>query len=345
MTLAALAVRHGCELHGDPDVTVDHVATLAAAGPGALAFLANPRYRAQLAGTRASAVVLDAESAAACPTACLVSSNPYLAYARLAADLHPLPPPRPGVAAGARVAESARLGAGTQVDAGAVIGEDAVVGARVVIGANAVIGAGCAIGDDTRIMAAVVLCERVRIGRRCLVHPGAVIGSDGFGNARGPGGAWTRVPQLGSVVIGDDVSIGACTTIDRGAIEDTSIGDGVRLDNHIQVGHNVSIGSHTAIAAMTGISGSTRIGARCIIGGHCGFAGHIVVADDVVISGGAKVTNSIGRPGLYSGAIPADEARQWRKNAVRFGQLDQLARRLRQLEGSVREPGRKKTRT
>jgi len=339
MTLAALAVRHGCELHGDPDVTVDHVATLAAAGPGALAFLANPRYRSQLAGTRASAVVLDAESAADCPTACLVSSNPYLAYARLAAELHPLPPPRPGIAAGASIAASASLGALSQVDAGAVIGEGAVIGARVIIAANAVIGAHCVVGDDTRIMAGVVLCERVRVGRRCLVHPGAVIGSDGFGNARGPGGAWTRVPQLGGVVIGDDVSIGACTTIDRGAIEDTLVGDGVRLDNHIQVGHNVSIGNHTAIAAMTGISGSTRIGARCIIGGHCGFAGHIVVADDVVISGGAKVTNSISRPGLYSGAIPADEARQWRRNAVRFGQLDALARRLRELEAAFRRQG------
>jgi len=336
MSLAMLAVRHGCELRGDPDAVVDHVATLAGAGAGALAFLANPRYRAQLATTRASAVVLDAESAADCPVACLVSANPYLSYAGMAAELHPPPPLRPGVAAQARVAPSAVLGAGTQVDAGAVVGEGARIGERVLIGANAVVGAGCVVGDDSRIMPGVVLYERARIGRRSTIHANAVIGADGFGNARGPGGAWTKVPQVGGVSIGDDVEVGALTSIDRGAIGDTIIGNGVRLDNQIQIGHNVVIGEHTAIAAHVGISGSTRIGARCIIAGKVGFAGHLEVADDVVVTGGANVTHSIGKPGIYSGAIPADEARRWRKNAVRFGQLDPAMRRLQALEAARR---------
>ncbi len=336
-TLAALAVRHGCELRGDPDVIVDHVATLVTAGPGALTFLANPQYRTQLAATRAGVVVLSGEFAAECPTACLVSGNPYLSYACMAAELHPPPPPCAGIAPGASVATGARLGAGTQVDAGVVIGAQAVIGERVVICANAVIGAGCVIGDDSRIMAGVILGDRVHIGCRTIIHPGAVIGADGFGNARGPGGVWTKVPQLGSVVIGDDVEIGALTSVDRGTIGDTVIGNGVRLDNQIQIGHNATIGDHTAMAAQAGVAGSTQIGARCIIGGRVALAGHLKVADDVVITGGANITHSITGPGLYSGAIPADEARQWRKNAVRFGQLDQLARRLRELEAVIRE--------
>ena len=180
--------------------------------------------------------------------------------------------------------------------------------------------------------------SRVRVGRRCLVHSGAVIGADGFGIAREATGAWTKVPQLGTVVIGDDVEVGANTTIDRGAIEDTVIGDGVKLDNQIQIGHNVVLGEHTAIAGMAGVAGSARIGARCIIGGDAAINGHIVVADDVVIAGGAQVTHSIDRPGIYGGVIPADEAVRWRKNAVRFGHLDELARRVRKLEAAIRKP-------
>jgi UDP-3-O-[3-hydroxymyristoyl] glucosamine N-acyltransferase len=223
------------------------------------------------------------------------------------------------------------------VEPGAVVGAGAVFGEGVQLGANSVVGAGCHVGRDTRIMAGVVLYPGVRLGERCLVHSGAVIGADGFGLARERYGHWIKVPQLGSVVIGNDVEIGACTTIDRGAIGDTVLGNGVKLDNQIQIGHNVVIGEHTAIAAMTGISGSTRIGARCMIGGAVGFAGHIAVADDVVITARSNVTNSITRPGLYSGAVPADEARRFRKNAVRFGQLDDIVRRLRDLERRVAE--------
>jgi UDP-3-O-[3-hydroxymyristoyl] glucosamine N-acyltransferase len=340
MTLGVLAVRHGCELRGDPATVVEHVASLSGARPGALAFLANPRYRSQLAATLAAAVVLGEEDADDCPVPCLVSANPYLTYARIAAELHPPAPPRPGIARGAHIADGCELSGSCQVEAGAVVGAGAVIGQRVFIGANAVVGAGCEVGDDTRLMAGAVLYERVRVGRRCLIHSGAVIGADGFGIARESTGAWTKVPQLGAVVIGDDVEVGANTTIDRGAIEDTVIGDGVKLDDQVHLGHNVVIGSHTAIAGMSGVAGSARIGARCIIGGDVAINGHISVADDVVISGGAKVAHSIERPGIYGGTIPADEASRWRKNAVRFGQLDELARRLQKLESAIRkQPG------
>jgi len=335
LTLGSLAVRHGCELHGDPDAVVDRVGTLGGAQPGALTFLANPHYRPKLAQTKASAVVLAQEDAAACPVACLVAMNPYLTYARIAAELHPPPPLQPGIASGAWIDPAAVIGAGSQVEHGAVVGARARLGERVYIGPGVSVGADCSIGDDSRLMAGVSLYDRVRIGRRGLLHAGVVIGADGFGIARDSTGAWIKVPQVGTVLIGDDVEIGANTSIDRGAIEDTVIGDGVKLDNQIQIGHNVTIGAHTAIAALTGISGSTTIGSRCIIGGHCGFAGHITIADDVVITGGAKVTNSIRRPGLYGGVLPADEARRWRKNAVRFGQLDELVRRVQQIETST----------
>jgi UDP-3-O-[3-hydroxymyristoyl] glucosamine N-acyltransferase len=194
-----------------------------------------------------------------------------------------------------------------------------------------VIGPGVGIGDDTRIMAAAVLYRGVRVGRRCLIHSGAVIGADGFGMARDSTGSWIKIPQLGTVVIGDDVEVGANTTIDRGAIGDTEIGDGVKLDNQIQIGHNCVIGRHTAIAAMAGIAGSTRVGERCMIGGKVGIVGHIRIADDVTVAAGANVLASLERAGVYSGAIPADESRRWRRNAIRFGQLDALAKAVRRL--------------
>jgi UDP-3-O-[3-hydroxymyristoyl] glucosamine N-acyltransferase len=331
-TLGKLAVRHGCELRGDPDAVVEQVSTLSEARPGTLAFLANPLYRSQLSATRATAIILSPQDAGACPVAALICANPYLVYARIAAELHPPAPLRPGIADSTSTAADSDIPATCQVDAGAVVGAGARLGERVHLGANCVIGAGCRIGQDSRVLAGAVLYPGVRLGERCLVHSGAVIGADGFGLAREASGAWVKVPQLGGVLIGNDVEIGANTTIDRGAIGDTVIGDGVKLDNQIQIGHNVFIGSHTAIAAMTGVSGSTRIGTRCMIGGSVGFAGHITIADDVVITARANITNSISRPGLYSGAVPADEARRFRKNAVRFGQLDDIARRLQQAE-------------
>jgi UDP-3-O-[3-hydroxymyristoyl] glucosamine N-acyltransferase len=317
IALGELAVRFGCELRGDPDVHIDAVAPLSSAGPGTLSFLANPKLASQLAQTRASAVVLDARSAASCPAPALISPNPHALFARIAGLLYPEPPLRPGVHPSAVVDEAAEIDASAEVGAHAVIGAGAVIGPRCLIGPACLIGAQVQIGPDSRLVARVTVAQRAQLGARVLIHPGAVIGADGFGYAR-EGASWLKVPQIGAVRIGDDVEIGANTTIDRGAIDDTVIAEGVKLDNQIQVGHNVHIGAHTAIAACTGISGSTRIGARCMIGGGCGFAGHIVIGDDVVITGMAMVSHSISDPGVYSNGIPIEPARRWRRVVARL---------------------------
>jgi len=336
MTLGLLAVRYGCELRGDPDSVVDRVATLTSAGPGAIGFLANPVYRSQLADTQATAVILGTADADNCPVAVLIAQEPYAVYARVAADLHPSPPLRPGIHASAVLGNVACVPASCQIGPGAVLGDGVSLGERVSIGASTVVGEGVEIGADTRISAGVVIYVGVRLGSRCLIHSGAVIGADGFGFARERDGSQIKVPQIGGVVIGDDVEIGACTTIDRGALGDTFIAEGVKLDNQIQVGHNVRIGAHTVIAGQAGVSGSTTIGARCTIGGRVAIAGHLVIADDVVIGGGTGVPGSILTAGVYAGGgTPADTLQRWRKNMVRFGQLDEIARRLRAVEKRI----------
>jgi UDP-3-O-[3-hydroxymyristoyl] glucosamine N-acyltransferase len=226
------------------------------------------------------------------------------------------------------IASSAGIAACAVVESAATVAEHAYVGP------GCVVGAGASIGQHSELGANVTLGRGVRIGARCILHPGAVIGADGFGFAREPEG-WLKVPQLGGVVIGDDVEVGACTTIDRGAIDDTVVEDGVKLDNNIQVAHNVRIGAHTIVAACVGISGSTVIGKRCMIAGAVGFVGHLHIADDVVITGQTMVNRSISEPGVYSSALPMDEAKRWRRNSARFRQLDELARRLRALEDAA----------
>jgi UDP-3-O-[3-hydroxymyristoyl] glucosamine N-acyltransferase len=310
IALGELAVRFGCELSGDPDVGVDHVAPLLSAGPGALSFLANPRLSSQLAATRATAVVLEPRSAAACPVAALITSNPHALFARIASELHPPPPLRPGIHPTAIVDGRAQVDASCEIGPYALIAADAVVGPRCLIGPACVIGAGARLGPDCRLLSRVTLEHGVLLGARVLVHSGAVIGADGFGLAR-ERGRWLKVPQVGSVRIGDDVEIGANTTIDRGAMDDTVIGDGVKLDNQIQVAHNVLIGAHTAIAACTGISGSVRIGERCMIAGGCGLSGHIEIGDDVVLTGMSMVPHSVTKPGVYTSVIPVEPIRHW----------------------------------
>jgi UDP-3-O-[3-hydroxymyristoyl] glucosamine N-acyltransferase len=317
VTLGELAVRLGCELRGDPLREVDSVATLLDAHPRAITFLAESRHRAALAQTRAAAVVLEARFAAASPVATLIASNPRATYARIAALLYPLPPVVPGIHPSAIVAPDA------QVDTEACVGPLAVIGARARIGAGAMIGAHCVIGADVvvaaqvRLVARVTLCDGVSVGARSILHPGCVVGSDGFGFAP-EGGAWLKVPQVGSVCIAEDVEIGANTTIDRGAIGDTVIGQGVKLDNQIQIGHNVRLGAHTAIAGCTGISGSTVVGERCQIGGACAIGGHLQITDDVIITGFSMISHSIPKPGVYSSGIPFEDARTWRRMVARF---------------------------
>ncbi len=319
-SLGELAVRFGLELRGAPDVRVTHVATLSQAAEGALSFLANSRYRRSLRTTRASAVVLTAEEAEQCPVAALVTPNPYLTYARIAWLFHPEEAVSPGIHPSAVVAGSARIAASAEVGPLAVIEEDVELGERARIGPGCIVQRGARVGADTRLVARVNLYPRARIGERCIVHAGAVIGADGFGFASDRG-TWLKVPQVGGVRIGDDVEIGANTTIDRGAIEDTVVEHGVKLDNQIQVGHNVTIGAHTAIAGCTGISGSTTIGKRCMVGGMVGFAGHLAIADDVVITGCSLVSASIKEAGSYSSGMPAVPTRAWRRMVAQLRRL------------------------
>jgi UDP-3-O-[3-hydroxymyristoyl] glucosamine N-acyltransferase len=330
-TLGELAARFGCELHGDPGLTVARVGTLSSAPPDAVTFLANSHYRTQLAATRAAAVILAPRDREACPVASLVHPDPYLTYARVASFLHPPLSAAPGVHATAAVASSARVAASAEVGAQAVIGPHCAIGDDVVIGAGTVLSANVRIGAATRIGPRVTLLDGVRIGARCIVHAGAVIGADGFGFAPDDG-KWQKIPQLGGVVIGDDVEIGANTTIDRGTIEDTVIEDGVKLDNLVQIAHNVRIGAHTIMAAMSGIAGSTKVGKRCMIGGGVVMINQLTICDDALFTFRSIVTRSVDEPGTYSGHLPAEEAAKWRKSAARFRQLDAIADRLTKLE-------------
>jgi UDP-3-O-[3-hydroxymyristoyl] glucosamine N-acyltransferase len=319
-SLGELAVRFGLTLRGEPSLTIRRVATLSHARAGSISFLANSRYRRQLETTQATAVLVSAADAADCPTAALIDPNPYLAYARIATLLYPSATrpagihPSAVVASGARVATSAHIGPLSVIEEGAVIGE------RVSIGPACVVHSGAQVGEDSELVSRVTLYSGVILGRRCILHAGSVVGSDGFGFAPNAG-AWVKIPQVGTVRVGDDVEIGANTSIDRGAIDDTLVEDGVKLDNQIQVGHNVVIGAHTVIAACTGISGSTVIGKRCMIGGMVGFAGHLNIADDVEITGCSLVSASIRQAGSYSSGMPTVETRTWRRMVAHLRRL------------------------
>ena len=330
-TLAELATRCGGELQGDGAVRLRGVATIQNAGPGHIAVLANPHYRKFLNSTGASAVILSPADAKACSLPALVTPNPYLLYAKVATLLAPAPATRSGVHPKAHVDPAAKVAADAWIGAGAVVEAGAEVAPRASIGPNCTVMEGAHVGEASRLVANVTLCHGTRIGKRALLHPGVVIGADGFGFAPDKAG-WVKVPQLGSVRIGDDVEIGANTTVDRGALEDTVIEDGVKLDNQIQIGHNTRIGAHTAIAGCTGIAGSVVVGRRCMIAGGAAIAGHLEICDDVVITAYTLVSHSITKPGTYSGSLPMDDVAEWRKNSVRFRQLDKLARRVADIE-------------
>jgi len=329
--LGEIASALGAELRGDPDVRVSGLATLQAAGPGQISFLANPSYARYLADTRASAVIASPANAQDAPTNVLLLDNPYLGYARLSHWFDPAPVAAPGVHPTAVIDPSATLAEDACIGPNVVIEAEVDIGEQVVIGAGSFVGARSRIGAGAVIRPRVTLAHDVLMGQRCHILSGAVIGSDGFGFANEKG-VWHRIAQLGRVVLGDDVEVGANTTIDRGALDDTVIGNGVKLDNLIQIAHNVCIGDHSAMAAMVGIAGSTRIGRNCVFGGASGVAGHLEIGDQVHLTGMTLVTGDIREPGVYSSGTSADTNRQWRKNAVRFRQLDALARRIKELE-------------
>jgi UDP-3-O-[3-hydroxymyristoyl] glucosamine N-acyltransferase len=329
LRLDEIVARLGGEVVGAGGTAISRIAPLDAAGPGDLAFLANPKYRSQLEHTRASAVIMAPPMASGLQAA-ILTPNPYLYFARVAQWLNASPPPSPGVHSSAvvegNVAASASVGANVWIGPGAEVGEGAVIGPNCSIGNGAVIGAA------TQLAASVVVYAGCRIGKRCLIHSGAVVGADGFGFARDDESAWVKIPQTGRVLIGDDVEVGAGTTIDRGALGDTVIEDGVKLDNQIQVGHNVRIGAHTAMAGCVGIAGSATIGKRCTVGGGAIILGHLTLADDVNVSAGTLVAKSIAKPGGYSGAVPFLEHGEWLRNFARLRHLDAMADKIRALE-------------
>jgi UDP-3-O-[3-hydroxymyristoyl] glucosamine N-acyltransferase len=334
-TLAEIVARLGGELNGDPSLAIGRIAPLEDAGADAIAFLANPRYRAQLLGSRAACVIVAPALAdeARARGAAIVTADPYLYFARLtqwwaAQQRSPAPA---GVHASAVVEAGAQIGEGASVGPLAFVGAGAVLGAGVVIGSHCHIGAGAQIGEGTRIAPRVTVHEGCRIGARGIVHSGVVIGADGFGFAPNQG-AWEKIEQLGSVVIGDDVEIGANTCIDRGALGDTVIGNGVKLDNLIQIAHNVQLGDHSAMAACSGIAGSAKIGKHCTIGGSSGIVGHIELADHVHVSAFTMISHSVRQPGVYSGSFPFDDNASWEKNAATLRRLHSLRERLKALE-------------
>lgn len=333
ISLGELATRFGCDLDGDPDISISCVATLDGAHANSLCFLANSSLKTLLPATQAAAVVLRADDAADCPVAALISDDPYASFARIAALLHPYPELNAGTHTMAVVAESAHVAASTEIGAFAFVGERSVIGENVYIGPGCVIGPDCVIGDDSRCIANVTLSRKVEIGKRALIHPGAVIGSDGFGNAMTADG-WLKVPQVGGVRIADDVEVGCNTTIDCGAIDDTVIENGVRIDNLCHIGHNVHIGEHTAIAGFVGIAGSATIGKRCMFGGQSGTVGHITICDDVVVAGRGMVTRGISEPGMYGSGFPSEKIQDWNKKVARFRRIDGLYERVRKLEKS-----------
>ena len=334
--LNEIAEQIGAVLHGDGDCEISAIRPLQQATSGHLSFLNNPKYEKYLADTAASAVIVSPDSLPACSTNALVLDNPYVGYAKAAHLFAPAREAQPGIHPTAVVGKDCIIDDSAEVSANVVIGDGSQIGAKSIIHPGAVIGKQCCIGKGSVLYANVTLYDGVKIGARVTLHSGVVVGADGFGLAKAEG-KWLKIPQLGTVIIEDDAEIGSNTTIDRGALGDTIIGQGVKLDNQIQVGHNVTIGEHTAIAACSGISGSVDIGKRCMISGMVGFTGHFKVADDVMITGQTMVSKGIDKPGIYSSGTVMEPHASWKKNAVRFRQLDQLAKKVKQLESQLAE--------
>ena len=329
--LADIAAQLGGRVLGDAEARISQIATLEKAQSNHISFLTNSKYRTQLAGTQAGAVILGEADADATDLPRIISDNPYAYFARVSALLNPLPEVRSGVHPSAAVGAGAQIDATASIAAMVVIGEGATIGAFSVIGEGCCIGANAVIGSHARLYPHVVIYHDCVIGDNLIAHSGAVIGSDGFGIAMDEG-RWVKIPQIGRVVIGNDVEIGANTTIDRGALDDTVIEDGVKLDNQIQIAHNVRIGAHTAIAGCVGIAGSTTIGRYCRIGGSAGILGHLQIADHVEISSFTLIGKSIREAGSYAAIFPFSKTEDWRKNTVHLRHLDDLVKRVKILE-------------
>lgn len=334
LTLAEIAAQLGGDVLGEGETRISRVATLASAGAGEIAFLANRKYRGQLQTTQAAAVILAPDAADGFAGPRIVTANPYAYYARVAALLNPVHVGFSGVHATA-VVDSA-VPASVAIGPKVCIGRDVQLGERVVIHAGSVIGDGVVIGDDSTIYPNVTIYHGCKLGQRVIIHSGTVIGADGFGFAP-EGKQWIKIPQIGAVSIGDDVEIGANTTVDRGALDDTVIGDGCKIDNLVQVAHNCNIGPYSVLAGCTGIAGSTTLGEHCIVGGAGMISGHVTLAPGTVISGGSLVMKNITQPGLYTSVFPLDSHDEWIRNAAHIRRLSKLADRVAELEKKLKE--------
>ena len=331
LNLGDIAEKISAKLHGEPQRQIHSIGTLDRAGQGEISFFSNRRYLSQLKATSASAVILTEDDRQYCPVDALVVDDPYLSYARLANILYPAIKSVPGIHPTAQVNESADVDSGCEIGAYVSIGKDTTIAENSIINHGVVIGDNVKIGKNCRIYPNVVIYQGVILGDGVTLHSGVIIGADGFGIANDHG-QWLKIPQLGSVEIGNNVEIGANTTIDRGAIENTIIADGVKIDNQVQIGHNVIIGKNTAIAGCVAIAGSTRIGERCMIGGASGISGHIDICNDVILMAMSGVNNSIKEAGIYASGLPVMDVKSWRKNVVSFKQLYNFSTRLRRLE-------------
>jgi UDP-3-O-[3-hydroxymyristoyl] glucosamine N-acyltransferase len=329
--LTEIAERLGGRLLGRAETCVSRVGSLETAQPDQISFLTNSKYRAQLASTKAGAVILGEADADATALPRIISDNPYAYFAKVSALLNPLPEAKPGIHPTAVIGAGAKIDATASIAATAVIGAGATIGAFSVIGEGSYIGENAVVGNHARLYPRVVIYHDCLIGDNLIAHSGVVIGADGFGIAMDEG-RWIKIPQIGRVVIGNDVEIGANTTIDRGALDDTVIEDGVKLDNQIQIAHNVRIGAHTAIAGCVGIAGSTTIGRHCRIGGSAGILGHLQIADRVEIAAFTLIGKSIREAGSYAAIFPFAKLEDWRKNTVHLRHLDDLVKRVKTLE-------------
>lgn len=341
-TLVELATFLNAEYRGDPAVQVVGIAPLHKAQVEQLSFLHDKKYQDALVNTKAGIVILNSKMAENFSGNALLVDNPYVAYAKVSTLFDQSPQGEVGIHSSAIIHPRAKIHPSASIGPYCVIEAEVVIEESVQIGPHCVLGERAHIGAGTRLWAQVVLYHGTQVGKRCIIHSGVVLGSDGFGIAK-EDGKWTKILQLGNVMLGDDVEVGAGCTIDRGAVEDTIIEEGVKLDNQIQIAHNVRIGAHTAIAACTGIAGSTTIGEHCIIGGGSGFAGHITVAPNTAVTGMSMVTKSIHKPDIYSSGTGVLTNKEWRKNAVRFRQLDELAKRLQKLEKQLGLPDKDET--
>ncbi|WP_116964550.1 UDP-3-O-(3-hydroxymyristoyl)glucosamine N-acyltransferase [Fastidiosibacter lacustris] len=336
-SLKKIAQILGGHVHGDEAITVSRLATLKNAQPGQLSFLANSKYLCELKTTQASAVLLTKEALALCPTNAVVLDNPYLAFAKVAQLFDKAPKAQPGIHLSAVIAKTAIIANNVSIGANVLIGEHVVIADGAIIGANCVVLDNSSIGKYTEIKPNVTIYHGVEIGEKCIIHANSVIGSDGFGNAKDEQGNWVKIPQIGGVTIGNNVEIGASTSIDRGAIDDTFIGDGVKIDNQIQIAHNVVIGENTAIAGSSGIAGSVTIGKNCLIGGQVGISGHLSICDDVMLAAASNVSKSIDTPGFYTAAFNARPHMEWKRTSARIFRLDKLESRVKMLEKKLQD--------